>query len=81
MAGLETEPRPRVQMVMPSWAPASISDSSRIPASAAFAPRCPRATACSMRWRLAATRANSAATKKPLPISSRTVTKRARGKL
>ena len=76
-AGSETTPRPSVHMVMPSWAPASISDSSEIPATAARAGRLPARAARSSRGRRAATRANSAATKKPLPASSSTVTTRA----
>ena len=74
-AGLARAPRPRVARVMPSWAPASISESSRLLRTAARAAPLPSAARTSNRWRLADTMANSAATKNPL--STRRATERA----
>jgi hypothetical protein len=71
-AGSAMMPSPSEHIVMPSCAPASISESSRMPARAERAALLPSAASCSIRERREARRANSAATKNPLSARSTT---------
>ena len=70
-AGSATAPRPSDAIVMPSWAPASCNDSSRVAPSASRAEREPSAARVSSFVRREAMSANSTATKNPLANSSR----------
>ncbi len=71
-AGSPMAPRPSEHTVMPSWAPAIMRETRSIARSVIRAEREPAAARGSIWVRRAAMRANSAPTKKALPISSAT---------
>jgi hypothetical protein len=81
MAGSAKAPMPSEHIVIPSWAPASITDSSFEALIPARARPSPSAASCSNRDRRAASTANSAATNAPLAASSNSESPRAIGVL
>src|SRR3712207_5911798 len=75
-AGSPTQPRPREATVIPTWQTERLASRSRRASCTTRARALPSCSSCTMRDSRTRTRANSAATKKPLRATSTSATKR-----